>query len=379
MRAKADVATLLSRMYDAASGNCGWGSFLEQCSEVLRAASGVIVVDNELVGTYRVDEIYVAKYASDYAAKNIYIQRSRHLLRPGAVVQGEDLCLNTELEKSEYYNDYLRPQDIYYSIASVAEQDGRVHMGFVRPKRAETFGTSEKEMLRFLTPHIQSAIQLQQRLRCLECRNAAMLEVLDYLPFALFLLDGSGLIAESNRTAAAVLALGDGIRVANRRLAAMRTEDNARLQCLVANTLGVYSGKDVKAGGIVRISRPSFRRPYLVCVAPLRFHGSTGISGRIAAAVFVSDPDSEGKPNSAAWTEYFEFTPAENRLASLLLAGKSVNQAADLLNVSPNTTRTQLKSIMAKTGTRRQSELIRLLMSTMAYAIGGSRKAPSGY
>lgn len=57
----------------------------------------------------------------------------------------------------------------------------------------------------------------------------------------------------------------------------------------------------------------------------------------------------------------FGFTPAESRLATLLLNGNSVNEAADQLGVRTCTVREQLSSLFAKTGTSRQPELVSML------------------
>lgn len=60
----------------------------------------------------------------------------------------------------------------------------------------------------------------------------------------------------------------------------------------------------------------------------------------------------------------FGLTEAESRLAAKLLQGLSINDAAKTLGVTTNTARSYLKNVFAKTGTRRQSDLLRLLMNT---------------
>jgi DNA-binding CsgD family transcriptional regulator len=45
-----------------------------------------------------------------------------------------------------------------------------------------------------------------------------------------------------------------------------------------------------------------------------------------------------------------------------LLSGLRVEDAADVLQISPNTARTQLKRALVKTGTGRQAELLRLAL-----------------
>jgi DNA-binding CsgD family transcriptional regulator len=57
----------------------------------------------------------------------------------------------------------------------------------------------------------------------------------------------------------------------------------------------------------------------------------------------------------------FGLTPAEARLAGLLVEGQSVNEIAEGLKLSRETVRNQLKIVFAKTGAHRQGELVALL------------------
>jgi len=60
--------------------------------------------------------------------------------------------------------------------------------------------------------------------------------------------------------------------------------------------------------------------------------------------------------------ELFEMTPAEARVACALVRGLSPRQTAELCGVALGTVRTQLKAVFSKTRTRRQAELVRLLI-----------------
>ena len=59
--------------------------------------------------------------------------------------------------------------------------------------------------------------------------------------------------------------------------------------------------------------------------------------------------------------EFFGLSPAESRLAVALLAGKKLSEIAMEFGVQITTLRTQLSSILRKTGVTRQIDLIRLL------------------
>jgi len=85
----------------------------------------------------------------------------------------------------------------------------------------------------------------------------------------------------------------------------------------------------------------------------------------VHAVVFVSDPSQKVRPPAVILRALFGLTPAESRLALLLCDGHTPRQIADLIGVSTNTLKTQLTSIYRKTGTSRQSQLVRLLGSVM--------------
>lgn len=77
------------------------------------------------------------------------------------------------------------------------------------------------------------------------------------------------------------------------------------------------------------------------------------------AVVLLSTRDVQG--GAAASHRRLGLTAAEARLTAKLVQGLSLTDAADALDITAHTARTQLKSIFAKTGVRRQSELLRLL------------------
>lgn len=79
----------------------------------------------------------------------------------------------------------------------------------------------------------------------------------------------------------------------------------------------------------------------------------------LLAMVLLSQQDH--KPIDKLAQNALGLTAAEARLASKLAAGRQIADASAELGISPHTARTQLKAIFAKTGARRQSELIGIL------------------
>jgi DNA-binding CsgD family transcriptional regulator len=103
------------------------------------------------------------------------------------------------------------------------------------------------------------------------------------------------------------------------------------------------------------------KRSLQVVAVPCRSETLT-LPKKVAALVFISDPDQKTPATAETLRTLFRLTGAEVKLAAALLEGKSLTEAANLNQVGRETVRSQLKSILHKTGTRRQSALIGLLV-----------------
>jgi DNA-binding CsgD family transcriptional regulator len=79
--------------------------------------------------------------------------------------------------------------------------------------------------------------------------------------------------------------------------------------------------------------------------------------------LFIADPDRDEGPDESGLMAAFDLTPAEARLATRLARGDGLKEAARALGIKTTTARTQLSRIFAKTGTSRQPELVRVLLS----------------
>ena len=85
--------------------------------------------------------------------------------------------------------------------------------------------------------------------------------------------------------------------------------------------------------------------------------------------IVLADPD-EHSPSERELAEFFGLSPAESRLAVTVLAGRKLHEVALDSGVQITTLRTQLSSVLRKTGTTRQGDLIRLLSSVPVISSG---------
>lgn len=82
------------------------------------------------------------------------------------------------------------------------------------------------------------------------------------------------------------------------------------------------------------------------------------------AMILLVAMDEEWAPRSDALRVLFGLTPAELRIAEAISSGLTVREIAERYGLAHATVRTHLRSIYAKTGTRRQPELVRVVMAS---------------
>ena len=87
--------------------------------------------------------------------------------------------------------------------------------------------------------------------------------------------------------------------------------------------------------------------------------------------IFVTDPETMTTPETTFLQNQFGLTPAEAVLARELLSGDGIEAAATRAGIGVPTARTHLRRVLAKTGTSRQAELVRVILSADGRLRGG--------
>lgn len=112
------------------------------------------------------------------------------------------------------------------------------------------------------------------------------------------------------------------------------------------------------------VQRGQGRRPLVAMPVHLRDHGLHGLSGA-RILLMLADLEVGANGRSGAVGQVFGLSPRECELAGHLMAGLPLLEAADVMGVTQNTGRQMLKTMFAKTGVRRQVELVALLARFM--------------
>ena len=125
---------------------------------------------------------------------------------------------------------------------------------------------------------------------------------------------------------------------------------------------------DLAKVGARGASLPVLSQPHergVLHILPIKGEARDLMPGATAALVLAM-PKRGLLPELGLVRSLLDLTPAEAKLAQALAGTGELAAAAMRLNISPMTARTQLKSVFAKTGLKRQSQLL-LLLRDMAY------------
>jgi DNA-binding CsgD family transcriptional regulator len=131
---------------------------------------------------------------------------------------------------------------------------------------------------------------------------------------------------------------------------------------MIFGAAAVDSGRFLQHGGALSLPRPEGRHPLSAMVAPTGVTGIFPASRTARVVVLIEEPTRRTTAPSAAFAKDHKLSPAEAGLAARLVSGMSLRQAAAAIGISDNTARSHLKRVFAKTGARRQAELVRRVL-----------------
>jgi DNA-binding CsgD family transcriptional regulator len=361
------LARVLPRIYAAAAAADRWPDALAAVAGLLNAASGLIFSHQAspeqrgLWVSHNISAEAIQRYVSHYHAHDVWMQRGHALdiWVPGRVAIGADLLPRREFLASAFYREFLAPQDIHDICAGILHDGSeagipRINLAVYRPHALPPFDKADKALLAALLPHLAEAARISFRIADLEQREQMAGAAADLLLPALAMTDRNGNLVYANRALQRLLAERDGLSVEGGRLRAGGTRLQEKLDRLMA------AAADPEAG--LKLPRPSGKAPYWIIQVDIPMPRETPPdSRRPSRAYLIHDPAAPMEANLKDFAGMHGLTPAEMRLLAALLVDSTLPAAARQLGVSVNTLRSQLKSVLEKTGARRQVELVKML------------------
>jgi DNA-binding CsgD family transcriptional regulator len=231
--------------------------------------------------------------------------------------------------------------------------------------RRDVGGPSGLALLETLAPHLKRAAELQQVLSGTRAITDSLGAAVAAAGFAVFLLTEDCRILFANAKAEELVRCATCMRCERGRLCAINPALTHHLHALARH--GARSATaEGEIGGTIELSCGEDRPPLLAHVIPLAPNRTITIFDidQPAAAVFVVDPASDLSAQVRCFAARFGLTPAETRVLGEIIGGNGLQAAAAQLKISRATVRTHADRIFQKTGTNRQTELIRRFFET---------------
>lgn len=357
------VNQLVAETYAVALGQSTWQDYCNSVDEALGGGACIAIHGQDMKVNLNLgiiytgfDPAYIKTYGSHYSGLNPYVS-SFFNAPAGAKLTTEDMVDIPSLKKSEFYSDWLRPQeDVWPGCGVVLFHDETrvlVFGGQLRAKDTDQKFSAMMSLLDVLTPHLMQAFEAQRRLALSQA--AEVQQSMDASRDGLMVLDTRGRVCQLSRGAAKFLdqqgvmriGLGSVLIIADDRArSAMSRALRSRIEPS-SFFVRSESGKPAALLTVTPIQRPraaSFTQP---------FSDAPG-----SHLVTIAAPANELRDGVRSLVG---LTQAEVSIAEAILQGFSLQEIADSKGRSVNTVRNQLRSIMEKTGTRRQAELVSVL------------------
>jgi DNA-binding CsgD family transcriptional regulator len=380
------LLALTDQIYDAAAGGTGWASVGLGLSGLLRARSASLMVSDgrqaELLFHTNIPVEAVDAYRSRYRAVDLWTARAAHATAswPPRIWTSGTLVPEREFLRSEFYGDFGRHHGLRYVVGTVLPlgEAGSMPIGLHRPEGADPFASAEAALLEAVLPHLRRAVQLRRRLAPEPAAAAAQpgLAALDGLAMPVLVVDAELVLLAANLAAEALLAEGAALRLVARpglpgatRVLVGHRDDTAALRGLVrATALG--GG----AGGAVRLRDAGGQAGLAALVAPLPSRVTTpdGAPGRVPGQALLLLRAVDAAPPAPApglLRDLFGLSRAEAEIAIAMAGASSKGAVAAARGLRETTVRTQVRAVLAKTGTANLRELAALLAALQGPAL----------
>ncbi len=293
------------------------------------------------------------------------------LQRPGVVLTDTLDIDRAAFEASAIYNEVLVADASSYALFGnfPIGDDLLLSQAFIRDHRAGPFGRREVERMTRLMPHVRRMTGLRHLVQSMRHELADLRRALDVLPSAVAILEPTGRVVCANAAAEALFLDRNGLRTERGRLTAAKVREARDLSAAMMQAGALADAAEKRPAS--RASTTPIKvtddddKPTWVSLFALRprspIREMASKTARILA--IFHDPRRRVRLKPAVIAKVHGLTATEARVASALADGLSLNEIAAAHGCSVQTARTHMKRILQKTGTNRQAELVRLLLT----------------
>ena len=363
------LSSLIGDIYDAALDPEQWVGVLAKSAEFVGGPAAALYSKDAASKTGD-----VAYYAGiDPYYKQLYFEKyikldpltvGHYFAEVGELVAVADIIPYEEFLEARAYREWGRPQGLIDAL-NVSLDKTATSAAMFGVFRHERDGRVDEEMRRrmgLIAPHVRRAALIGRVIDLRTAESAMLADTLDGIRAGMMLVDADGRIVHANAAGHALLADGSVLSAVGRKLVINDAGTDEELR-----NVFLAAGSGDAAVGIKGIAVPLTARNgdhYVAHVLPLTSGArrSAGKSYASVAALFVHKAalGTPSPPEIIAKT--FKLTPSELRVLLGIVEVGGVPETAEALGVAEATIKTHLRHLFAKTGTRRQAELVKLVV-----------------
>ena len=365
---------IVEQLYEAAVGDVSWVSAVGAMNDLIRTTGQSMThVDLDPGGEPEVQlsRFFVAAesredlrqlYYRDYYWRDEAIPRLAGL-SDGELAWKADLYTDEEMKTSAAYNEFRVTNKTQHGLFTAMHGSGgsAIVWSCGNSTEREGWGHDQVRVIRLLAPHIRQAARVRRAMADAKALGASLAELLENGRLGLILLDRRGRIIEANDRARRVLVERDGLREEGRRVTSLHAGENEELRRLLTQALPPYGVQGV--GGSMRITRRKARTPLVLEIHPVPRMRVACNARLVGALVLIVDPAHRPRVDPGTVAKLFGLTPTESRVAVAVAAGQTVSGIAISLGCAESTVKTHLKRVYRKLRIRKQTELVRRVMS----------------
>jgi len=388
-----DFPRLIDLVYDAALDGRRWQAFIDGVSESFDGAGGILycfnrerVVTKDFVTKFDCDAAFSASSIQAYLRINRYPPATFPNDAAGMVRVVTEVDEAHRARRSICLGPYPGPGEVpadHFNLP-LCTSNGHVVVLAVSPRKGilQSQGDDYRRRLELLAPHFVRAIKLAHLAEESQLPSSTWKPMLEAFRACALVIDARNRIVATNRLADQLLRTGRlfGLDRSGALHAAASTQVTRLGNAIASARVSAGGG----ASAPLKLASAATGREYLVWVVPLAPHSDQsqgretghrfqhlGVEATDAAVLLLACDlhEATGISHESIMTS-FGLTPAEARLSSALVAGRSLADYARDAGLSRNTARNQLATIFDKTGTCRQAELVAHIIGTLWTANG---------
>ena len=267
-----------------------------------------------------------------------------------------------EFRATRMYREWARPQGLLDALHTNLERSatGSSSINIRRLERDGLFDEGARARFTLLVPHLRRAVAIGGVLDFHKARESALSATLDRLTTAVLLVTAEGRLVYVNAKADAMLVSGEVLRAPNGRVSAVDPDAEGKLREAIAAAAQGDADLGVKGVAITLAERGD--TSHVAHVLPLTSGDRRGMLDRKAAAAIFVHQTKKGVPAPLeTMTKLYGLTAGEVRVLAAVAEISSVASMAAALGISQATVKTHLQRLFAKTGVRRQADLVKML------------------